>query len=100
MTFTDACGDQTVDVSTVRRRVARFSSGDSDVQNTPRSGWPCTAVAPRNEKRLDRLIRANRRITTVYGAEYRLQSAGNDGGNAGISQSLRQVGPTNAQTGI
>ena len=35
----------------------------------------------------------------MYGAEYRLQCVGNDGGNVGISQSLRQVGPTNAQTG-
>jgi hypothetical protein len=53
-----------VDVSTLRRRVARFSSGDSDVKDKPRSGWPCTAVTPRNEERLDQLIRANRRITS------------------------------------
>ena len=46
-------GDQTVDVSTVRRWVARFSSGDSDVKDKPRSGRPCTAVTPRNEERLD-----------------------------------------------
>jgi len=57
-------GDQTVDVSTVRRWVARFSSGDSDVKDKPRSGRPCTAVTPRNEERLDQLIRVNRRITT------------------------------------
>ena len=57
-------GDQTVDVSTVRRWVARFSSGDSDVKDKPRSGRPCTAVTPRNEERLDQLIRANGRITT------------------------------------
>ena len=47
---------QTVDVSTVRRWVARFSSGDSDVQDKPRSGRPCTAVTPRNEECLDQLI--------------------------------------------
>ena len=46
-------GDQTVDVITVRRWMARFSSGDSDVKDKPRSGWPCTAVTPRNEERLD-----------------------------------------------
>ena len=46
-------GDQTVDVSTVRRWVARFSSGDSDVKYKPRSGRPCTAVTPRNEERLN-----------------------------------------------
>ena len=57
-------GDQTVDVSTVRRWVARFSSGDSDVKDKPRSGRPCTAVTPRNDERLDQLIRENRRITT------------------------------------
>ena len=37
-------GDQTVDVSTLRRWVACFSSGDSDVQDKPRSGRPWTAV--------------------------------------------------------
>ena len=57
-------GDQTVDVSTVRRWVARFSSGDSNVKDRPRSGQPCTAVTPRNEERLDQLIHANWRITT------------------------------------
>ena len=39
-------GDHTVDVSTVRLWVARFSSGDSDAKDKPRSGWPCTAVTP------------------------------------------------------
>jgi hypothetical protein len=53
-------GDQTVDVSTVRR----FSAGDSDVKDEPRSGRPRTAVTPRNEERLHQLIRTNRRITT------------------------------------
>jgi len=57
-------GYQTVDVSTVRRWVACFSSGDSDVKDKPRSGRPCTAVTPRNEERLDQLIHVNRRITT------------------------------------
>jgi len=57
-------GDQTVDVSTVRRWVERFSSGESDVKDKPPSGRPCTAVTPRNEERLDQLIRANRQITT------------------------------------
>ena len=58
-------GDEIVDVSTVRRRVARFSSGDRDLKDEPRSGWPCTAVTPRNEERLDQFIRENRRITTM-----------------------------------
>jgi hypothetical protein len=55
-------GKKTADVSTVRQWVARFSSGDSDVKDKPCSGWPCTAATPQNEKRLDQLICANRRI--------------------------------------
>ena len=39
-------GDQTVDVSTMRRWVARFSSGDSDMEDKPHSGWSCTALTP------------------------------------------------------
>jgi len=46
-------GDQTVDISTVRRWVASFSSGDSNVKDKPRSRWPRTAVTPRNEECLD-----------------------------------------------
>ena len=38
-------GDQTVDVSTVRRWVACFSSGDSDVKDKSRSRRPCTAAS-------------------------------------------------------
>jgi hypothetical protein len=44
--------------------VARFSSGDSDVKDKPHFGLPCTAVIPRNEERLNQLIRSNRWITT------------------------------------
>ena len=43
--------------------MARFSIGDSDMKDKPRSGRPCTAVTPQNEECLDQLIRANRRIT-------------------------------------
>ena len=57
-------GDQTVDVSKVRQWVAHFSSGNSDVQDKPRSKRPCTAVTPRNEERLDQLICAIWRIRT------------------------------------
>jgi transposase len=55
-------GDKTVDISTVRRWMARFSSDDSDVTDKPRSERSCTALTPRKEERLDQLIRANRRI--------------------------------------
>ena len=53
-----------MDVSTVRRWVARFSSGDSNMKDKPCFRQPCTAVTPRNEERLDQLIRANQQITT------------------------------------
>jgi hypothetical protein len=53
-----------VDVSTVRRLVARLSSGEIDVKDKPHSGRPCTALTPRNEECLDLLIHANRRIMT------------------------------------
>ena len=33
-------GDQTADVSTVRQWMVRFSSGDSNVEDKPCSGWP------------------------------------------------------------
>jgi len=53
-----------VDVSTARRWVVRFSSGNTDVKDKPRSGRPCTAVTPRNEESLNQLIPANRRNMT------------------------------------
>ena len=53
-----------MDVSTVRRWVMRFSNGDCDVTDKPRSGRPCTAVNSQNKERLDQLIRANQQITT------------------------------------
>jgi transposase len=64
-----------VEVSTVRRWVARVSSGDSDVKEKPCSGRPCTVVTPLNEERLDQMFCANWRITTreLYGDEYRLK---------------------------
>jgi len=45
-------GEQTVDVTTVRRRVAHFNSGNSDVKDKPRSKRTFTALTPRNEERL------------------------------------------------
>ena len=66
-------GDQTVDISTVKRWVARFSSGDSDVKDKPRSGRPCTAVTPRNEERLDQLIsKSDRYIATLNKLKVRI----------------------------
>jgi hypothetical protein len=48
-------GGKTVDVSTVRRWVVSFSSGDSDVRNRPLSARPCIAVSSRNEELLEQL---------------------------------------------
>jgi len=67
-------GDKIVDVSTVRRWLVCFSSGSSHVKDN-----------------LHESPEYNHRI--VYGAEYRLQYVGNDGGNTRILQSLHQVGP-------
>jgi len=93
-------GDQTVDVNTVRWWVVCFSSGDRHVKDKPCSGWPWTAAAPQNEEHLDQLISTNVHITTrKLWAEHQFQCIGNNGGNVGISQSLRQVGPPNAHTG-
>jgi hypothetical protein len=44
--FLNVHEDQKVDVSRVRRWVARFSSGDTDVKDKPRSARPYTAVTP------------------------------------------------------
>ena len=60
MTVIEACWTFT---ETKQWMSARFSSGDSDVKDKPRSGRPRTAVTPRNEERLDQLIGANWRIT-------------------------------------
>jgi len=39
-------GDPTAHVSTVREWKVCFSSGDSDVEDMPHSGWPYITVAP------------------------------------------------------
>ena len=57
-------GDDTIDVSNVRRWVRHFQDGEKGVHDKPRPGRPCTAVTPRNEERLDQLIRGDRRIKT------------------------------------
>ena len=95
--------DQTLDVNTVRRWVERFSSGDNNVKDKPRSGQSCTAVTPQNEKHLNQLIHANQQITTrelCKELNIAFNAFRNDGGNLGISQSLCQVGPRNIKNTI
>ena len=60
----DFYGDQTVDVSAVRRWVVCFSSGDSNMKDKPCSGHPCTAVTSQNQECLDQIVCMNQWITT------------------------------------
>ena len=55
-------GNETVDVSTVRRWVLRFQSGDTDVIDKLRSGRPSTATNEESKARLDKFIKSNRRM--------------------------------------
>ena len=77
-----------------------FSSDNNDVKGKPCSGWPCRAVTPQNEEHARSTYLADVDHGTVYRAEYWLQYVGSDGGNIGVLQSLQQVDPVNAQTGI
>jgi hypothetical protein len=94
-------GDQTVDVRTMRWRMVRFSIGDSDVRDSPRSEQSCTAVSP--WWRVPRSAHLRKSVVydqgTLYGAECGLQCIGNHVGNVGVSQSLCHVGPRDAHTG-
>ena len=68
-----------MDVRTVRWWVARFSSGDSDVKDKPRSRRTCTAFTPRNEERglrgqhfpsNDAVVRAVKQWAISAGADF------------------------------
>ena len=52
-------GDQTMDVSTVRRLVVHFSSGDYDERYKSRSRCSCIANTPQNEEHLDQPTHMN-----------------------------------------
>jgi len=59
------CGDQCVDVSTVRRWVRRFKDGElgqADLSDKTRSGRPVTASDQLHQDRVEQLIHGNRRI--------------------------------------
>ncbi|PNF16036.1 hypothetical protein B7P43_G04626 [Cryptotermes secundus] len=57
-------GDDTMEVSTVRRWVVRFNTGEIEVRNKPRPGCPCSADTPHNEQHLDQLIHTDQQIMT------------------------------------
>ena len=46
-------GSKTIDISTVRKWVCRFQSGDRDMKEKPCSGRPSTATNQENEARLN-----------------------------------------------
>lgn len=49
-------GYQTADVSTVKPWVVHFSGSNSDMKDTPHSGWPYITVKPQNEEHLNQFI--------------------------------------------
>ena len=57
--FAELYRDKIVDVSTVKRWVVQFGSGDSDMKDKPRSRQLCTAVTLQNEEYLHKLICEN-----------------------------------------
>jgi len=87
-------GDQTVDVSTARQWVVRFSSGNNDMKGKH------TQMSHHKIKSISISSSTDYSQRTVYRTEYQLQCIGSDGGNIGMSWSLHQVGPTNVHTGI
>ena len=57
-------GEWALSYPTVRRWVAEFKGGISDIIDKPRSGRPSSAVTEANKQRVDELIRSDRRVTT------------------------------------
>ena len=85
----NVCRDQTVDVSTVRLWVVRFSIGNSDMKDKPWSGQPHISVTSQKSVLIS--------LSIADGAEYWLQCIGNDGGNVEISHILHHVVPAKEQ---
>ena len=57
-------GESALSYPSVRRWLADFKGGRSDIIDMPRSGRPSSAVTEVNKEHVDELIRSNRRITT------------------------------------
>ena len=49
--------------SSVRRWVKHFKDGNMSIQDQPRSGRPRTASTKPNKKRVDEIIKEDRRVT-------------------------------------
>ena len=56
-------GDVCMGASSVRRWVKHFKDGNTSIQDQPRSGRPRTASTEPNKKRLDEIIKEDRRVT-------------------------------------
>ena len=72
-------GDQTVDMSTVRQWVVRFSSGNNDMKGKH------TQMSHHKIKSISISSSTDYSQRTVYRTEYQLQCIGSDGGNIGMS---------------
>ena len=70
--FQNACKENTLDYSNVRRWVCRLNDGKlgtASVVDKPRSGRPSSSVNPANRAKADALIREDRRTTVDEQAE-------------------------------
>jgi len=56
-------GDVCIGASSVRQWVNHFKDGNTSIQDQPRSGRPRTASAEPNKKRVDEIIKEDRRVT-------------------------------------
>jgi len=57
-------GESALKFPSVKRWVAAFKDGRTDIIDKPRSGRPSSAVTEANKQRVDELIRSDRRVTT------------------------------------
>ena len=57
-------GESALSHSSVKRWLADFKGGRSEIIDKPRSGRPSSAVTEANKQKVDELICSNRRITT------------------------------------
>lgn len=60
----NAEGEQALTLSTVRRWIAKFKGGETDIHDKPRSGRPREAVTPENIAKVSELVSNDPHITT------------------------------------
>jgi transposase len=56
-------GDVCMGASNDRRWVEHFKDGNTSIQDQPGSGRPCTASTEHDKKKLDEIIKEDRRVT-------------------------------------